>query len=180
MTEQAEMFRKQPIEEAQALRRLADLCAKSEHCSGEMREKMRRWGLAEEAQNRILDRLTSQKYIDNERFTRSFVHDKIRCNKWGRRKIEQALREKRVERQTAQTVLDEVGAEEYLEVLRPLLKNKYPTIKAATDYERSVKLIKFAMSRGFTIDLIRRCIDEAGFDDVSDDIDFTNDNDADN
>ena len=50
--------------------------------------------------------------------------------------------------------------DEYLTVLRPLLKNKLPGIKATTDYERSMKLIKFAMGRGFTIDLIRKCIDD--------------------
>lgn len=160
---------------SQALQRLAALCAKGEHCSGEMREKMRRWGLTEEEREKILDRLVSQKYVDDERFARSFVHDKIRYNKWGRRKIEQALWAKHIDRQTAQAVLDGVDDREYLEILRPLLAGKYPAIKAETDYERSAKLIRFAIGRGFTIELIRRCIDEAGFNGITGDIDFTAD-----
>ena len=34
------MIQKRPILEPQALKKLADLCAKGEHCSGEMIEKM--------------------------------------------------------------------------------------------------------------------------------------------
>ena len=36
------------------------------------------------------------------------------------------------------------------------------TIKKINDYERSMKLIRFAMGRGFSIDLIHKCIDKMG------------------
>lgn len=168
------MMLKRPILESQALKKLADLCAKGEHCSGEMLEKMRKWGLSEDAQARIMEKLTTMKYIDDARYTEFFVHDKIRYNRWGRRKIEQALWQKRVDSSISMPVLDAVEDEEYLEVLRPLLASKYPTIKAESDYERSMKLIKFAMGRGFTIDLIRKCIDE-GVVEADDSIDFVDD-----
>ena len=168
------MMLKRPILESQALKKLADLCAKGEHCSGEMLEKMRKWGLSEDAQARIMEKLTMMKYIDDARYTEFFVHDKIRYNRWGRRKIEQALWQKRVDSSISTPVLDAVEDEEYLEVLRPLLASKYPTIKAESDYERSMKLIKFAMGRGFTIDLIRKCIDE-GVVEADDSIDFVDD-----
>ena len=61
-----------------------------------MAEKLRKWGIATDAQERIIDKLIDYKYIDDERFTRSFVRDKIVFNKWGRRKIEQALWQKRI------------------------------------------------------------------------------------
>lgn len=155
-----------PMTEAEALKKLGNLCARGEHCSGEMQEKMHKWGLSTDAQERITDYLIEHKYIDDERFTRFFVHDKIAYNKWGRKKIEQALWMKRVPEQISRPILDEVPDDEYLTVLRPLLKNKLPGIKATTDYERSMKLIKFAMGRGFTIDLIRKCIgDETEIDD---------------
>lgn len=168
------MMLKRPILESQALKKLADLCAKGEHCSGEMLEKMRKWGLSEDAQARIIEKLTMMKYIDDARYTEFFVHDKIRYNRWGRRKIEQALWQKRVDSSISTPVLDAVEDEEYLEVLRPLLASKYPTIKAESDYERSMKLIKFAMGRGFTIDLIRKCIDE-GVVEADGSIDFVDD-----
>ena len=89
------------------------------------------------------------------------MHDKIRYNKWGRRKIEQALWQKRISEDIAHDVFDQVDDQEYIQVLAPLLKSKFKTIKAKTDYERSMKLIKFALGRGFEMRLIRQCVDEA-------------------
>ena len=155
------MIQKKPITEAQALKKLGDLCAKAEHCSGEIMEKMYKMGLPEDAKTRIMEKLTKYSYVDDERFTNAYVYDKLRYNKWGRRKIEQALWAKRIDNKIANLVLDAVPDEEYLSVLRPLLKSKYPTIKAETDYERSVKLIKYALGKGFTFDLIKQCIDAA-------------------
>lgn len=155
------MIQKKPITEAQALKKLGDLCAKAEHCSGEIMEKMYKMGLPEDAKTRIMEKLTKYSYVDDERFTNAYVYDKIRYNKWGRRKIEQALWAKRIDNKIANLVLDAVPDEEYLSVLRPLLKSKYPTINAETDYERSVKLIKYALGKGFTFDLIKQCIDAA-------------------
>ena len=63
-----------------------------------------------------------------------------------------------------------------LAVLRPLLAGKYRTIKADNDYERSMKLIRFAMGRGFTMELIRKCIDE-GIAAADGNIDFADDDD---
>ncbi len=155
------MIQNRPITEDQALKKLGNLCAKAEHCSGEIMEKMHRMGLSEEAKVRILEKLLSYGYIDDERYTHAFVYDKIRYNRWGRRKIEQALWAKRVDSKLSAPILDAVPDEEYLAVLRPLLKSKYPTIKATTDYERSVKLIRYALSKGFTFDIIKQCIDTA-------------------
>ena len=85
--------------------------------------------------------------------------DKIRYNKWGRRKIEQALWQKRIPKDIQTKILDEIDENEYLNVLRPLLKSKRRTIKAQSDYEENMKLVKFALGRGFTPDIIRQCLD---------------------
>lgn len=138
---------------------LAALCAQAEHCQYEMQEKMRRWELTEDAQARVMQRLVSGRYVDDERFAHAFVKDKIRYNKWGRRKVEQALWQKRIDEDIRKRVLDEVDDDEYLSVLRPLLKQKRKTIKANSDYELNQKLMRFALGRGFTFDIIRQCID---------------------
>ena len=137
---------------------LAALCAQAEHCQWEMTEKMRRWELSDEAQARIMERLVKERYVDDERFARAFVKDKVRYNKWGRRKVEQALWAKHIDEAIRQQVLDEVDDEEYIRMLRPLLQQKRKTMKANSDYELNGKLIRFAMSRGFTMDIIKQCI----------------------
>lgn len=145
--------------EQEAYLELATLCAQAEHCQQEMRDKMRRWEMDEAVQERVIGRLVKERYIDEERYTRAFVNDKIRYQKWGRRKIQQALWMKRIDNDIQQRVLDEVDDEEYLDVLRPLLKQKRKTTKAQSDYELNQKLLRFALGRGFTFDIIRQCLD---------------------
>ena len=140
--------------EQEAYLTLASLCANAEHCL----EKMRRWELPEEAQARVMQRLVGERYVDDERYARAFVKDKLNYNKWGRRKIEQALWQKHIDEAVRQRVLDEIADEDYVLVLRPLLKQKRKSTKAGSDYELNGKLIKFALSRGFTMDIIRQCI----------------------
>lgn len=147
--------------EQTALSRLAELCSRGEHCAGELNEKMRRWGLDEEAQGRIVAYLTAHHYIDEERFVRAFVHDKLEYDHWGQRKIAQALRLKGVSTELVDRILDETGPESYEKKLRPLLAQKRRSIKARDERELTMKLIRFAMGRGYTYDQIRHCLPDA-------------------
>lgn len=104
-----------------------------------MDKKLRQWGISAEDRQTVIDYLVTNHYVDDSRYTEAFVEDKIRFNQWGRRKIEQALYAKGVSADVYTPVLDRVPDSAYLEQLRPLLKAKWPTIKADSDYERSMK-----------------------------------------
>ena len=162
---------KKDMTEQEAYLQLAALCAQAEHCEQEMRDKMRRWELDETVQNRIINRLIKERYVDDERYARAFVKDKIRYNKWGRRKVQQALWQKRIDADIQQRVLDEIEEKEYLDILRPLLKQKRKSIKAESDYELNQKLVRFALGRGFGFDIIRQClnVDDIDIEDIDDD-----------
>ena len=145
--------------EQEAYLQLAAMCAQAEHCEQEMRDKIKRWGVEPDAQDRVVARLVKERYIDNERYVRAFVKDKIRYNKWGRRKVMQALWMKRIDDDIQHRVLDEIDDKEYIDVLIPLLKQKRKTIKAKSDYELNQKLARFALGRGFDFGIIRQCMD---------------------
>ena len=100
--------------EQEARLRLSAICSQAEHCSHEMVEKMRRWGVAEEAQARIMEYLTTNRFVDDERFARAFAIDKIKYNKWGRRKVEQAMWQKHIDSDIRQRVLDDISEDEYM------------------------------------------------------------------
>ncbi len=140
--------------EEQALSRLAAECSRSEHCSGEMAEKLRRWGFDEIVQARVIAYLVEHRYVDDHRYAELFVREKMKFNHWGPRKIEQALWAKHVDEAIYRPVLDAVSREEWAEILRPLLKSKQKSIKAETPYEEKMKLMRFAMGRGFTMEEI--------------------------
>ena len=145
--------------EQEAYLQMAAMCAQAEHCEQEMRDKMKRWAIEPDAQDRVIARLIKERYIDNERYARAFVKDKIRYNKWGRRKVMQALWMKRIDDDILHQVLDEIDDKEYVDVLIPLLKQKRKAIKAKSDYELNQKLVRFALGRGFDFSIICQCMD---------------------
>jgi len=143
----------------QAYQRLTALCARGEHCQYDLTEKMRQWGMAPEEQAQVMERLVRERYVDDERYARAYVQDKVDYAHWGRRKIEQGLWQKHIDDTVARQALDDVDAQRWADVLRPLLKQKRRSTRAASEYELTMKLIKFAMGRGFTMDVIRQCLE---------------------
>lgn len=144
--------------EQDALQRLSLLCSQGEHCEKEILEKMSKWDLTEDSQARIMAYLIEEKYIDNARFSRAYIHDKMEYNHWGRRKIEQMLWAKDISKNISNPIFEEIDDEKWIAILRPLIQQKRKSTKGRNDYEINQKLIRFALGRGFLYDQIRQCI----------------------
>lgn len=149
------------LTEQEALCKAAAYCSAAEHCTSEVVEKLTAWGIDTDAQTRILNRLQQERYIDEARYARFYINDKFRFNKWGRNKIAQSLKLKRIPPAVYTEQLYAIDEEEYLDILRSLLASKRRTVKARNDYERNGKLIRYALGRGYEMEAIRRCLPEA-------------------
>jgi len=142
--------------EPQALSKMAAYCSKAERSAYDVRKKLEKWELEEENIQRIIERLKKENFLNEERFCRSFIKDKIRFNKWGQNKIVFELKKKRVPDSIVRECLSEIETEEFDSPLLKLLTSKAKTIKAENDYEKQMKLIRFALGRGYSLDLIRK------------------------
>lgn len=135
-------------------------CAQRECCRQDIHKKWTEGGLDEATCEQLLDRLEDEGYVDESRYARAFVHDKLEYDRWGRIKMTQALRQKGISRSTIAQAMDETIEEEhYREVLRHVLEQKMRTLHfdpADNDetYKAVQKLVRFAASRGFEPDLI--------------------------
>lgn len=154
------------LTEQDALCRAAAYCAAAERCLAEVDGKLSLWGISGEGRERILTYLMKERYVDEARYVRSFINDKLHFNKWGRGKIVLGLKRKNVSASVYAPALDEIDEDDYLDVLRALLAAKRKTVKARNDYERNGKLIRFALGRGFEMDAIRRCLPDADDEDA--------------
>ena len=144
----------------QVLYKLTSLCARAEYCQHDMLEKMRKWEVNSVDKAEIMEYLLREKYVDEERYARHFISDKLRFNKWGRRKVEQALYMKRIPESIYRPILDEQCDEDYEDILMPLLRNKLRTVKGKNSYDIRNKIIRFALSRGFETDLVLKAVDQ--------------------
>jgi regulatory protein len=142
----------------QIISKLTAVCARAEHCKDDMLRRMQRWQVDEATQREVISYLVKEKYIDEERYARFFINDKIKYNRWGRRKVEQALYFKHIPREVYEPLLDDVANEDFESVLLPMLRNKEKNLKYANDYEKRMKLLRFAMQRGFSYEQADKCI----------------------
>ncbi|MDO5572185.1 MAG: regulatory protein RecX [Bacteroidales bacterium] len=134
----------------QALNRAAAFCSKSEHCISEVNKKLKDWGISKEDSETIISRLLKEKFIDEERFTRSFVNDKYKYSKWGKTKISYSLKLKNISAELISSIIDEIIPDEnYSDSLLNLLQKKVKSVKADSKIEISSKLFRFAASRGY-------------------------------
>ena len=150
---------KQPLQPQQALDRLMTLCSRSEKCTEDARVLLERWGIAAEYREEIIRTLIKQKYIDDRRYAAAFVRDKIAHNKWGRRKIGDALRMKRIPADAVEHALAAVPDGTEREQLLLLLRRKRASVKAENDYRMKEKLVRYALSKGFALDDILETVD---------------------
>ena len=138
------------LSDEQALRRLAAYCSRSERCIEEVCRKMNLWEIPADSQNRIVQQLLQEKFLDEERYCKAFVNDKAKYNRWGIGKIRFELRKKQIPEPVIREALKNLDPEESRERLRVLIEQKKKSIKGKNDYDIRQKLLRFAASRGFS------------------------------
>jgi len=136
----------------QALHRLAVYCSRAERCVYDVGRKMDEWEIPSEQKNKIIQKLQKEKFLDEGRYCRAFVHDKIRYNKWGFYKIRFELKRKQIPEKLIQEALKSLDPEENRERLRVLIEQKIKSVKGNNEWEIKQKLLRFATSRGFSQD----------------------------
>ena len=134
-------------------------CSGAEHCCLEVRAMLERHKAESEDIDRILKYLVKEGYVDESRYARAFVHDKVRFAKWGRNKIAQALWQKRIPQNVADDALSSIDEDEYMAALKDVVKSRYRTVKGATEYERKMKTMKTVCGCGYEPSLVRKVLD---------------------
>ncbi len=142
----------------EAFRKLAARCTIKECCVSEVREKLHNWNIQRVDEDSIVEQLLSERYIDEDRYSRAFVHDKFKFDGWGRIKIGYTLRQKQIDPLTVSQSIRTIDEDEYYKSLQHLLKGKSRGLKALPAELQGEKLMRFAMSRGFEPELVRECL----------------------
>jgi regulatory protein len=134
------------------------LCSRAERSSGDALRLMRRWGVGEVDARRVLARLQEERFIDDSRFAEMFTREKLNLSGWGSYKIKASLRQKGITQDIIAEVVEPMLGESDTESrLTELLQRKVRSVKGSSDYEIKTKLIRFALSRGFEMEVAQRC-----------------------
>lgn len=145
-------MKRQPTADEMLLR-MAGLCASSEHCPADIRDKILKQGFPSDIADKIIDYLIRNKYIDESRYARAFASDKVRFSGWGRVKVKMHLKSKRLPDSSINEGLKGVGEDDYIESLRKVLSAKARTLDLSEVKDRQ-KLYRHLASRGFESNII--------------------------
>ena len=137
-----------------ALERLETLCARAEHCSGELRRKLRMWRITPDDADAIIYSLTRRRFVDDARFARVFVRDKYRFNRWGRIKLRMELRTRGVADSIIDEAFEEIDDDIYYQALFAVIKAKARSMKEEDDFTWRRKLYMAAAARGYEGEVI--------------------------
>lgn len=152
--------KKHTYSEQEAYIKLSALCASAEYCEYDLRKKARNWDTPLDS---IISRLRQERFIDDSRYAHAFVRDKFRYNHWGRVRITQELKMRKISADIIEEALCEIPEEDNLDTLRRLIDTKRKSVKGKSEYEIRGKLIRFALGRGFQMDDIIKVVGEADF-----------------
>ena len=150
--------RKKTITPQDALMRLETLCAQSEQCSYDLRQKLYRWGISSPDSDKIIKKLIRTRFVDDARFAVAYCRDKYRFNRWGRIKIVYGLRSTHIQNCDITSGLETIDAEEYEEILVSVIKSKASMTKDVDTYEGRTRLFRSVASRGYEPSLIAQII----------------------
>ena len=149
-------------EQQSAYLKATAICSRGETCTFDIKEKLKKWELNEEDAKAVINQLTKEKYLDDERFARAYVKDKFRFNNWGRQKIAYMLNAKKIGKEIQEAAFEEIEEESYSDKLLKLITDKEKTIKSKDQYDKRNKLMRFAMGRGFESNVIYATFKELG------------------
>ena len=144
----------------QVVSTMAALCSRSERCSADIRKKIIAAGLTEDEANEILDFLKEENYVDDKRYVKAYVAEKLRINKWGRVKMRYYLRMKGLPEDIIETGMETIDEKKYTDVLLKTMKEKARKIKKKNKFEKMGQIIRFTQNRGFEPELIHRHMNE--------------------
>ena len=141
---------------AKYLNKAKYLCSKQEKCRSDILKKLEEWKAPAEVFDKIIKILIGEKYIDEHRYSSSFVRSKFNQNKWGKIKIKYALQQKKIPDVIIQEVLDnEIPKNEYEQCLSQLLEYKNRGLKGDQKIRKLAKLITFGTNKGFEYDMVK-------------------------
>jgi len=110
--------------------------------------------VGEKDQGNFIKQLVEEKYLDDERFIKAYIHTKIYIKKWGKKKIQAELSMKKLDKTFIQKTFLDVDDERYIENLNHLADRKWATLYRKADRERQASLFRYLVGKGYESDLI--------------------------
>jgi regulatory protein len=131
-------------------------CSFQERCQLDLINRFRAWNVEENNWDKILDYLIDENFLNEQRYVAAFIRGKFKMKKWGRNKIKMGLVAKRAYNESQFNIVfdAEIDTQEYLDIIKELLKKKSLLINEADAFKKRNKLYGYMLTKGYESELI--------------------------
>jgi regulatory protein len=152
-------YGKRRIGKEQALQKLKHYCGYQERSHVEAREKLYSFGLYKQEVEECISRLIEEDYLNEERFAIAYAGGKFRMKQWGRIKIRQGLKERRVSEFCIKKSLKEIDEKKYEETLKKLTSGKWKELGSEKNiFIKMRKTQDYLLQKGYELNLVAAAI----------------------
>lgn len=145
----------------EAKQKIESFCAYQERCDFEVRKKLFSWNLASENVDILISDLITNNFLNEERFAEAYVSGKFRIKKWGRIKIRQQLKLKKISMYSINKGMAIIDDDEYIQTAKDLVESKSRLIKSKNKWDKINKLKRYLSSKGFETELVHQIVGES-------------------
>ena len=134
---------------AQAQKKLEYYCTYQERCHKEVIAKLRTLGIIPSVIDKIISELIKANYLNETRFTQSFVRGKFRIKKWGKNRILQELKVREISSFNIKLGMKEISDDNYQKTFYELFEKRRREVKQLTKTEQKKKIFSYMSYRGW-------------------------------
>lgn len=138
----------------QAKLKAENYCAYQERAQQEVRDKLYEWGLHFDDVENTISELISENFLNEERFAMAYTSGKFRIKGWGRVKIRQYLKLKKIPEKLITSAINTISSEEYEEKIEHLIDLKTKSEKKPYNLKLKAKLYNYLAAKGYENDII--------------------------
>ena len=134
-------------------------CKYQERCHSEVRNKLYELGCTATEVEQILTGLVETGVLNEERYAKAYAGGKFRMKQWGREKIKQQLKLRKISDYCIKKAMAEIPGEDYEIILNKLASKKAEEVKKDRSINsRKSKVYRFLVQKGYERDLVMNAI----------------------
>tara|TARA_B100001057_G_scaffold442441_1_gene477822 strand:+ start:59 stop:526 length:468 start_codon:yes stop_codon:yes gene_type:complete len=141
------------------LEKMRSYCMYQERCIQEVKKKLTRLQVVPKTKSKIINHLIDDDYLNEVRFTKSFIQGKLRIKKWGRIKLNYELKIRGVKKFIIDQEINKISKEDYYDYFNEFSHNKIKTLKGSKEQKKR-SFINYFTYRGWENNLIYEKLNE--------------------
>ena len=106
----------------------------------------------------VINKLIEDDFLNEERFAKAYAGGKFRMKKWGRLKIQNELKQRKISDYCIKKGMAEIEEDDYLKTLKQLATSSLKKYKSTNAFETRTKAGRYLISRGFESELVWKAI----------------------